>query len=77
MMNVEGVTRDNVASHLQKFRLQLKCKNQLDDDGNLTSPLKVKVTDNILMHGLLSCQGCVIPVQACPAQWKQRTVGTV
>ncbi len=23
-MNVEGLTRDNVASHLQKYRLQLK-----------------------------------------------------
>ncbi len=40
MMNVEGLTRENVASHLQKFRLQLKRENKLDDEGNLLSPLK-------------------------------------
>ena len=40
MMNVEGLTRENVASHLQKFRLQLKRENKLDDEGNLISPLK-------------------------------------
>ncbi len=39
-MNVEGLTRENVASHLQKFRLQLKRENKLDDEGNLISPLK-------------------------------------
>lgn len=40
MMNVEGLTRENVASHLQKFRLQLKRENKLDDEGNLISSLK-------------------------------------
>lgn len=40
MMNVEGLTRENVASHLQKFRLQLKRENRLDEEGNLISPLK-------------------------------------
>ena len=34
-MNVEGLTRENVASHLQKYRLQLKKDHRLDDDGNL------------------------------------------
>lgn len=24
MMNVEGLTRENIASHLQKYRIQLK-----------------------------------------------------
>ena len=38
-MSVEGLTRENVASHLQKFRLQLKRENKLDDEGNLLSPL--------------------------------------
>ena len=59
MMNVEGLTRENVASHLQKFRLQLKRENRLDDDGNLISPLKVKIIDNIPVHGLFLCMGCV------------------
>ena len=35
-MNVEGLTRENVASHLQKYRLQLKKDHRLDDEGNLT-----------------------------------------
>ena len=34
-MHVEGLTRENVASHLQKYRLQLKKENKLDDEGNL------------------------------------------
>lgn len=34
-MHVDGLTRENVASHLQKYRLQLKKENKLDDDGNL------------------------------------------
>jgi hypothetical protein len=34
-MHVEGLTRENVASHLQKFRLQLRKENRLDDEGNL------------------------------------------
>ena len=52
MMNVEGLTRENVASHLQKFRLQLKRENRLDDDGNLISPLKVGTSQKVL------CMGC-------------------
>ena len=39
-MDVEGVTRQNVASHLQKWRLQLKRENRLDDEGNLIGPLR-------------------------------------
>ncbi|CAL8471032.1 g10574 [Coccomyxa elongata] len=35
LMHVEGLTRENVASHLQKYRLQLKKENKLDDEGNL------------------------------------------
>lgn len=38
-MHVEGLTRENVASHLQKFRLQLKKENKLDDEGNLINAL--------------------------------------
>ena len=34
-MGVEGLTRENVASHLQKFRLQQKRDNRLDAEGNL------------------------------------------
>ena len=34
-MSVEGLTRENVASHLQKYRLQLKKDHRLDDEGNL------------------------------------------
>ncbi|PSR95093.1 Transcription factor LUX like [Actinidia chinensis var. chinensis] len=33
LMNVEGLTRENVASHLQKYRLYLKRKQGLSDDG--------------------------------------------
>ena len=60
MMNVEGLTRENVASHLQKFRLQLKRENRLDDDGNLISPLKVGILDQTSVHGLFLCVGCVV-----------------
>ena len=35
LMSVEGLTRENVASHLQKYRLQLKKDHRLDEDGNL------------------------------------------
>ena len=59
MMNVEGLTRENVASHLQKFRLQLKRENRLDDDGNLISPLKVRIIANLSVHGLSLCIGCM------------------
>ena len=69
IMNVEGLTRDNVRSHLQSFRLQLKRENRLDGDGNLISPLKVKVVDTISAHGLFLLHGlCVDLVQACPAR---------
>ncbi len=37
LMHVDGLTRENVASHLQKYRLQLKKENKLDDEGNLIS----------------------------------------
>ena len=60
MMNVEGLTRENVASHLQKFRLQLKRENRLDDDGNLISPLMVRIIDKMSVHGLPLCIGCVL-----------------
>ncbi len=43
-MHVEGLTRENVASHLQKFRLQLKKENRLDEEGNLISALVEAVT---------------------------------
>nr|XP_010937585.1 transcription factor PCL1-like [Elaeis guineensis] len=33
LMNVEGLTRENVASHLQKYRLYLKRMQGLPDDG--------------------------------------------
>lgn len=33
LMGVEGLTRENVASHLQKYRLQLR-KDGKDVDGN-------------------------------------------
>ena len=38
LMGVEGLTRENVASHLQKFRLQQKRDNRLDAEGNLLAP---------------------------------------
>ncbi len=58
MMNVEGLTRENVASHLQKFRLQLKRENKLDDEGNLISPLKGSrlVGSEEEMHGSATSQ---------------------
>ena len=57
-MNVEGLTRENVASHLQKFRLQLKRENKLDDEGNLISPLKGSrlVGSEEEMHGSATSQ---------------------
>lgn len=70
MMNVEGLTRENVASHLQKFRLQLKRENRLDDDGNLISPLKVRTTRKVLCMGWFPMHELYInAVQPCPAQW--------
>ncbi|KAK9683331.1 hypothetical protein RND81_10G132700 [Saponaria officinalis] len=37
MMNVEGLTRENVASHLQKYRLYLKRVEGLANDGHSSS----------------------------------------
>ncbi|XP_077214556.1 transcription factor PCL1-like [Tasmannia lanceolata] len=37
MMNVEGLTRENVASHLQKYRLYLKRMQGLSDEGPSSS----------------------------------------
>ncbi|XP_026664126.1 transcription factor PCL1-like [Phoenix dactylifera] len=37
LMNVEGLTRENVASHLQKYRLYLKRMQGLPDDGPSSS----------------------------------------
>lgn len=34
LMDVEGLTRENVASHLQKYRLYLKKTSKLDDGVN-------------------------------------------
>ena len=33
LMNVEGLTRENVASHLQKFRLHLKRSSTAEGEG--------------------------------------------
>ncbi|KAG1371725.1 Transcription factor LUX [Cocos nucifera] len=37
LMNVEGLTRENVASHLQKYRLYLKRMQGIPDDGPSSS----------------------------------------
>ncbi|XP_016503348.1 transcription factor PCL1-like [Nicotiana tabacum] len=37
LMNVEGLTRENVASHLQKYRLYLKRMQGLSDEGPTSS----------------------------------------
>ena len=69
IMNVEGLTRDNVKNHLHTFRRQLKRENRLDGDGNLISPSKVKVVDTISAHGLFLLHGlCVDLAQTCPAR---------
>jgi len=43
-MNVEGLTRENVASHLQKYRLQQKASGKDDDTttkSNVSDPLQI------------------------------------
>ena len=43
-MGVEGLTRENVASHLQKYRLQL-VQNQTDKRNGTSLPNKEKINE--------------------------------
>ncbi|KAJ8750532.1 hypothetical protein K2173_015686 [Erythroxylum novogranatense] len=56
MMNVEGLTRENVASHLQKYRLYLKRMQGLSPDGPSSSE----------QHESASANGAAAPMPAVP-----------
>lgn len=45
-MKVEGLTRENVASHLQKYRLSLKQTPADNTDGKLTTPVDTSAEGN-------------------------------
>lgn len=50
LMNVEGLTRENVASHLQKYRLYLKRMQGLSDDGPSSDQLFTSAPQPQMMH---------------------------
>ncbi|KAE8705437.1 Two-component response regulator ARR2 [Hibiscus syriacus] len=47
LMNVPGLTRENVASHLQKFRLYLKRISGVTQQGSISNPLCGPVEPNV------------------------------
>ncbi|XVE85494.1 hypothetical protein DITRI_Ditri17bG0095200 [Diplodiscus trichospermus] len=52
LMNVPGLTRENVASHLQKFRLYLKRISGVAQQGGLSNPLSGSVEPNVRIGSL-------------------------
>ena len=55
MMNVDGMTRENVASHLQKYRLHLKRQNGADG-AMMLGTLADQVSNVVFLSlGLIAC----------------------
>ncbi|XVE74627.1 hypothetical protein DITRI_Ditri12bG0032400 [Diplodiscus trichospermus] len=52
LMNVPGLTRENVASHLQKFRLYLKRISGVAQQGSISNPLCGTVEPNVKIGSL-------------------------
>ncbi|XVF02920.1 hypothetical protein REPUB_Repub04eG0216300 [Reevesia pubescens] len=52
LMNVPGLTRENVASHLQKFRLYLKRISGVAQQGGISNPLCGSVEPNVKIGSL-------------------------
>lgn len=52
LMNVPGLTRENVASHLQKFRLYLKRLSGVAQQGGISSPLCGNIESNVKLASL-------------------------
>ncbi|XWS63982.1 hypothetical protein CRYUN_Cryun06bG0148100 [Craigia yunnanensis] len=52
LMNVPGLTRENVASHLQKFRLYLKRISGVAQQGGISNPLCGPVEPNVKIGSL-------------------------
>ncbi|KAK8627652.1 hypothetical protein V6N13_135257 [Hibiscus sabdariffa] len=52
LMNVPGLTRENVASHLQKFRLYLKRISGVAQQGSISNPLCGPVEPNVKIGSL-------------------------
>ncbi|XP_021909791.1 two-component response regulator ORR21-like [Carica papaya] len=52
VMNVPGLSRENVASHLQKYRLYLKRLNGVAEEGGISSPLPGNIESNVQLASL-------------------------
>ncbi|KAL9456993.1 hypothetical protein AB3S75_006096 [Citrus x aurantiifolia] len=52
LMNVPGLTRENVASHLQKFRLYLKRLNGVSQQGGITNSFCAPIETNVKLGSL-------------------------
>lgn len=64
LMNVEGLTRENVASHLQKYRLYVKRMQGLSDEGPSPSdhifastPVPQSLVHEVPMYGTMASGG--------------------